>query len=91
MDLAWISQAAAGADRGAPAGGVAPSAAVPSDLATLAQGIDGLTEAVAAEAAMRAATDAGGGLQLGEPEALGAEQAALDASGGTMGATHVWQ
>ena len=65
--------------------------------ALAAQGLDGMAEAEAAEAAVRAATE--GISELGTDAAPGGEagggasaaQAALDQSGGTMGATHVWQ
>ena len=70
------------------------------DLGPLAQGLDAIAEAEAAEAAVRAATEGvaamdesgGGGTGgLGGAGVATAESAALAESGGAMGATHVWQ
>ena len=71
------------------------------DLGPLAQGLDAIAEAEAAEAAVRAATEGvaamdesgggGGAGGLGGAGVATAESAALAESGGAMGATHVWQ
>lgn len=72
------------------ASGVGAVTGAGSDFGQLSQGLDGIAEVVAAEAAVRAATE-GGEIGADGGAGLTAEAAALSESGGAMGATHVWQ